>query len=260
MNNKAYSLIELLVTISILGLLIGIAVPSYLKYKGNSYRAWTISEMSHVVGLAKAAKEEDGWYHQYLYQLGYRPTGIVYAVVGSGADKSTNCCTNYPTTGTDPCRKKDNATEFRIGSQSRCPPGMQNSAGVFSRGLCVSAICTCSTGERNTRYNYYSCANTAPGNAVNNIQICENYGSSSDSGCNLSKLSSTYKGASYNLSGVTAQKHSTGNSCTSETNWCDCDNFYIASASNLFDEKLSLNHSGQLCISGDGTTYTKKQF
>ena len=104
-NNKAFSLIELLTVVAILLILVSIAFVAYNRYKESSYVSWTKAEMLEVLKLANMAKEYDGFYHQYIYKMGYRPRGKTYAVVGTDQDPGRSCCDQYPDPGIYPCEK-----------------------------------------------------------------------------------------------------------------------------------------------------------
>lgn len=52
----------------------------------------------------KITKDIDGHYHQFLYKMGYRPKGEIYALAGILASSSSLCCNQYPLLGSDPCR------------------------------------------------------------------------------------------------------------------------------------------------------------
>lgn len=103
--NRAFSLIELLVTIVILSILALLGLRFYNEQKKSIYVTWTQAEMTDVLRIAKVAKGADGFYHQYIYAMGYRPKGKVYAVVGTQASRTVICCSKYPDPGIVPCSK-----------------------------------------------------------------------------------------------------------------------------------------------------------
>ncbi len=102
---KGFSLIELLVSVSIIGLLGSIAIISYGSFHKKTASSWTKSEIAEVVKVMNMAKNSDGYYHQYIYAIGYRPKGKVYASVGTDASSTVNCCSRYPDPGSSPCKK-----------------------------------------------------------------------------------------------------------------------------------------------------------
>ena len=101
---KGFSLIEMLVVISIIGILCSIALLYYGNLKKSADLAWTKAEMTEIVKIMKTAKSSDGYYHQFIYSMGYRPKGSVFASVGTDAP-ATICCSQYPDPGTSPCSK-----------------------------------------------------------------------------------------------------------------------------------------------------------
>ena len=104
--NKGFSLIELLTVIVIIAVLLIIGVRSYSNQKNKVYVAWAKAEMIEVSKLMKTAKAYDGFYHQYIYAMGYRPKGDILAVVGTAASASDICCDEeYPDPGVSPCEK-----------------------------------------------------------------------------------------------------------------------------------------------------------
>jgi len=103
---SAYSLIELLVGLSILILITSIASVRYKNYQKTSYETWSKAELAYINGLMKTAYGADGFYHQYIYQMGYRPQENILATVGIPADTHSflPCCYRLPALGTS-CRE-----------------------------------------------------------------------------------------------------------------------------------------------------------
>ena len=129
---KGFSLIELLVVISILGILSSLAIAIYSKYKINSHITWTKAEIIDLSQIIKMAKASDSYYHQYIYKMGYQPKGKIFASVGIAiATSQIPCCDKYPDLGVDPCVK-----DYRTG------------------------------------FLYYNCNDTNLDRATNNVAIC----------------------------------------------------------------------------------------
>ena len=148
MINKAFSLIELLIVVVIIGVLVLIGVQSYNKQRENSYISWARAEMIEIMKLANMAKSYDGAYHQFIYAMGYRPKGKVFASVGTTASDSVSCCDDiYPRLGSSPCA-------IRYG-------------GIARQAFYSS-------------YTYYNCKSDALNKATDNIEICK-----ASSGCEL---------------------------------------------------------------------------
>ena len=95
-----FSLVELLTTVTILMALAGVATMVYRNFSLQNYKAWTKSEMASLAGFLKSAKRIDGGYHQFIYQLGYKPKGEILATIGIPSSVTKNaCCSKYTPLG-----------------------------------------------------------------------------------------------------------------------------------------------------------------
>ena len=95
-SKKGYSLIELLVTISILLVLFTVAIIYYNGYLKGVETTFAKSEMTNILKFAKTAWSTDGDYHQFIYTMGYvPPKGKQFATVGTDAIRNTVCCNKY---------------------------------------------------------------------------------------------------------------------------------------------------------------------
>ena len=95
---SGFSLIELLVAATIMVFLAAMGAVSYKKYKKQGAESWVKGEFATLSSFLGAAHLHDGGYHQFLYQLGYRPKrkqyGTVWLPSKSTGDKA--CCDDYP--------------------------------------------------------------------------------------------------------------------------------------------------------------------
>ena len=143
---QGFSFIEAVVVLSILGILCYIALMYYGRLKDSSVSTWAKAEMGEVIKIMRTAKSYDGYYHQFIYSMGYRPKGKVLASVGTAASSSTICCNKYPNPGASPCSKnyrsgflyfncKSSASEIATDNVEIC-----NSAGYSNTCLIESGL------------------------------------------------------------------------------------------------------------------------
>ena len=98
MNLRSYgfSLLETLVTVAIMSLLAGIAVPIYQKYKASSIKTAMKTESSELTKFLNYTHSVDGGYHQKIFTMGYKPNRSLIA--NSGFTKNRNaipCCARF---------------------------------------------------------------------------------------------------------------------------------------------------------------------
>ena len=96
-NRRAFSMVELLTVIAVIGALSLMAVPHYIEYKKRPYEAWVAKVLAEQSKFLKLAYSIDGGYHQYLTDMGWIPQGSQLGQVGFrllGSDPP--CCNIYP--------------------------------------------------------------------------------------------------------------------------------------------------------------------
>ncbi len=81
-NNKGFTLIELMVVVGIIGIITGIAVPSFQRFTARAKQANARTELSAIYGMERAFFTEFGAYHSNLTVIGYAPDGVPLTVEG----------------------------------------------------------------------------------------------------------------------------------------------------------------------------------
>ena len=96
-RQKGFSLMEVLVTIGLISILTGIAVPSYRNYMRSSKTAEAKSSLGQVYMAEKSFFLQHRFYTTDLLTIGVAPDGEMLYNVGFGTPK-TNALSQYPTT------------------------------------------------------------------------------------------------------------------------------------------------------------------
>ena len=94
-NSWAFSLTEILVTLTIVGTLVLVAGSIYSKARDAPFKAGQKLEMSELSKALHFARQVDGGYHQKIFTMGYRPSKFLLAGVGFRySDTDAICCTS----------------------------------------------------------------------------------------------------------------------------------------------------------------------
>lgn len=101
-NNKGFSLIELMVVVGIIGILAAVAVPNLLKFQAKAKQSNAKTELSAIYGVQKAFAVEWSIYTTNLKLLGFAPDGVPTAsgCVSNGApterDTASGTSSDWP--------------------------------------------------------------------------------------------------------------------------------------------------------------------
>ena len=81
-NQKGFSLIELMVVVSIIGILSSIAVPQFQKFKKKAQQAEAKTLLSGIYTAQKIFSVEHNTYYSNLYAIGFEVGGVVKTFAG----------------------------------------------------------------------------------------------------------------------------------------------------------------------------------
>ena len=85
LDNKGFSLVELMVVVAIIGILAAIAVPNYQRFTAKSKQSEAKSNLSALYSAESAFRAEWQQYFADFRAIGYQPTGSLRYRHGFGA-------------------------------------------------------------------------------------------------------------------------------------------------------------------------------
>lgn len=85
MNNKGFSLVELMVVVAIIGMLAAVAVPQFSKFQARSRQSEAKANLSSLYSAQKSFNAEHGGYAGNHRAIGFSPAGDVLYNVGYSA-------------------------------------------------------------------------------------------------------------------------------------------------------------------------------
>lgn len=131
-KQAGFTLVELMITIAILAILVGLAVPAYDRYTRNTNRAAAKSVMEKIHGLQEAFYINNKRYTNDLTELGFTAAAITIDRTGgeSAVDAIYTVSVTMPGAVCANCRYEINAVAINTQTQdTECLNFMLNSLG-----------------------------------------------------------------------------------------------------------------------------------
>lgn len=144
-KQRGFSLVELMITVSLIGILAVIGIPSYSKFRVKAYQSEAKSQLSALYVAEKSFYLQYESYHSSLTAVGYMPAGRTRYNIGFGAFDGT-VTTDYAIPPSAYMNTKMICTGAGgIGTDSRCEmimetPNIQLTAVVSQHSFVASAV------------------------------------------------------------------------------------------------------------------------
>lgn len=144
-NRKGFSLIELMITVSLIGILAAIGIPSYSKFRIKAYQSEAKSHLANLYVAQKSFHLQYNSYYSSLTAIGFAPMGRVRYNIGFGAFDTT-VTTDYAIPPWESMATKTICTGAGgVGTDTRCDmivetPNIENSSVVSQNSFTAGAV------------------------------------------------------------------------------------------------------------------------
>lgn len=93
LNNKGFTLVELMIVVAIIGILASIAIPNFQKYQAKARQSEAKIGLSGIYTAEKSQYVENGSYSNCVVEIGFnREAGArTYYAIGTAANLAANC-------------------------------------------------------------------------------------------------------------------------------------------------------------------------